>query len=118
MGRLRKVGLWILVMAGLLQALAIGLILNGPDLRRSFPHLLDKVFTGGLALVPIGGVLAVIGWACGPRAGGINPALGGSRVVASLAGITLGQALVVSWAWRRSGSGLTVYRTSTRGRSS
>jgi len=40
-----------------------------------------------LWLVAVGSFLAVIGWAFGPSAGGVKPAVGGSWIVATLAGI-------------------------------
>jgi hypothetical protein len=92
MGRLRKIGLWMLVVAGLLQASAFGLMLSVPD-DALMPFVLLVLNVGGPVLVLVGGLLAVIGWACGPSAGGVKPGLGGSRVVATLAGICIGAGL-------------------------
>jgi hypothetical protein len=97
MGRLRKIGLWTLFVAGLLQASAWGLALVGDVLSKPFllplALPLDVGLWSGLVLVPVGGLLVVIGWAFGPSAGGVKPALGGSRIVATLAGIGIGAAL-------------------------
>jgi hypothetical protein len=92
MGRLRKIGLWMLVVAGLLQASAFGLTFIVP-FNAPFFRLLEVGLWGGPVLVLAGGLLAVIGWACGPSAGGVKPGLGGSRVVATWAGICIGAGL-------------------------
>jgi hypothetical protein len=81
-----------LVVAGLLQASAVGLILILPYDAPIF-RLLEVGLRGGPVLVLVGGLLATIGWACGPSAGDVKPGLGGSRVVATWAGICIGAGL-------------------------
>ncbi len=67
MGRLRKIGLWLLVVAGLLQASAFGVVLSVPyHALKPFGLLVDVGLLGGPVLVLVGGLLAMIGWACGP----------------------------------------------------
>jgi hypothetical protein len=94
MGRLRKLGLWTLVVAGLLQASGFGLVWGLswlPGDQVPWQNVGVLLVGSGLVLVPVGGLLAVIGWAFGPGAGGVKPALGGS--LATLAGIGIGAAL-------------------------